>query len=257
MQIKDVTEKTGLTKKAIRYYEECGFFTPPKKENGYKDYQESDIELLLQIKKLRLLDFTIQEIKDYVDGREEEVIKEKIAQNESLIQEMESHNQKLRDMLKKEFDLENVIRKKREAQLRIVWGNWIFGLFNVLLFLLILFLCIKNPEKIVRLNEEFLFGLCVVLSLGVQCLRGKKLKKKGNILYKKKILDYVVLLVLNAFSYLESYYMIQELWIHRGIVDCFHYGISIVMILAFILMIAALILLGFLDSRPKDVEFEK
>lgn len=36
----EIQNKTGLTSKAIEYYEEKGLIKPLKLENGYRDYSE-------------------------------------------------------------------------------------------------------------------------------------------------------------------------------------------------------------------------
>ena len=68
MKIKEAEERTGLTRKAIRYYEENGLIHPTQKENGYKDYDSATIQRLLIIKKLRLLDFSVTEVRLYLSG---------------------------------------------------------------------------------------------------------------------------------------------------------------------------------------------
>ena len=68
MKIKEAEERTGLTRKAIRYYEENGLIHPTQKENGYKDYDSRAIQRLLIIKKLRLLDFSVTEVRLYLSG---------------------------------------------------------------------------------------------------------------------------------------------------------------------------------------------
>ncbi|MCB2357246.1 MerR family transcriptional regulator [Clostridium estertheticum] len=69
MNIKTASEKTGLTKKAIKYYENEGLITPSKKcENNYREYSNDDIVKLNLIGALRALDITIIDIKDVVMG---------------------------------------------------------------------------------------------------------------------------------------------------------------------------------------------
>ena len=46
MKINEVVKITGLTKKAIRLYEERALITVCRSENGYRDYSEMDIKLL-------------------------------------------------------------------------------------------------------------------------------------------------------------------------------------------------------------------
>lgn len=44
MNIKIVSEKTGLTKKAIKYYESEGLINPSKNNgNNYREYSDEDI----------------------------------------------------------------------------------------------------------------------------------------------------------------------------------------------------------------------
>ena len=43
MLINEVCKSTGLTKKAILYYEKENFISPKKLSNGYRDYSHKDI----------------------------------------------------------------------------------------------------------------------------------------------------------------------------------------------------------------------
>lgn len=65
MLINEVTSKLGLSRKAIRYYEEEGLISPKRnKNNDYREYDEEDIIILKKIKFLRNLNVPINEIKD-------------------------------------------------------------------------------------------------------------------------------------------------------------------------------------------------
>lgn len=69
MNIKIASEKTGLTKKAIKYYESEGLINPSKKcENNYREYSDEDIVKLNLIGALRALDIPIADIKNVVIG---------------------------------------------------------------------------------------------------------------------------------------------------------------------------------------------
>lgn len=66
MKIKDVSEKTGLTKKTIRFYEAEGLLSPEKTwKNGreYRTYSDGDIQQLLKIAALRRARFSVEEIR--------------------------------------------------------------------------------------------------------------------------------------------------------------------------------------------------
>jgi len=70
MNIKIASEKTGLTKKAIKYYENEGLISPLKNsENNYREYSGEDIVKLNLIGALRALDITIADIKDVIIGK--------------------------------------------------------------------------------------------------------------------------------------------------------------------------------------------
>lgn len=67
-QIEDVAKKTGLTKRAIRYYEDVELIKPTRTESSYRLYSEEDIENIIRIKSLKdNLGFSLLEIKKTFD----------------------------------------------------------------------------------------------------------------------------------------------------------------------------------------------
>lgn len=70
MKIKDVEKQVGISKVNIRFYEEEGLIHPARnQENNYREYSETDVEQLQEIKKLRLIGIPVQEIKDIYENR--------------------------------------------------------------------------------------------------------------------------------------------------------------------------------------------
>lgn len=54
LRIQDVADESGLTPRAIRYYEELGLLTPVARSDGaYRLYDDDDLERLRMIKALR------------------------------------------------------------------------------------------------------------------------------------------------------------------------------------------------------------
>ena len=49
MTIHDISKELGLTKRAIKFYEEKGLLTVPKDENGYRNYSQEHIRTLKTI----------------------------------------------------------------------------------------------------------------------------------------------------------------------------------------------------------------
>ena len=71
--IEQVSARTGLTKRTLRYYEELGLLPPTgRTEGNYRRYNVEDIERLERIKKLRdLLGFSLADIRKLLDAEDE------------------------------------------------------------------------------------------------------------------------------------------------------------------------------------------
>ncbi|WP_326569884.1 MerR family transcriptional regulator [Actinacidiphila glaucinigra] len=52
MRIKQLSERTGVSSRLLRYYEEQGLLRPRREENGYRDYEESQVARVEQIRSL-------------------------------------------------------------------------------------------------------------------------------------------------------------------------------------------------------------
>ncbi len=68
MKINEAVKRTGLSKKAIRLYEDKGLLQVRRISNGYRDYAEADIEILKRIKMLRLVGVPISDIRLWQTG---------------------------------------------------------------------------------------------------------------------------------------------------------------------------------------------
>lgn len=69
MKISEVEKITGLTDKAIRYYEQVGLIRIPRYKNSYRNFTDEVIFELIELKKLRQLNISIQDIKLWKDGK--------------------------------------------------------------------------------------------------------------------------------------------------------------------------------------------
>jgi DNA-binding transcriptional MerR regulator len=72
-RIDQVSSRTGLTKRTLRYYEEIGLLEPPARtEGGYRLYTNADVRRLERIKRLKdLMGFSLAEIREFVRVEEE------------------------------------------------------------------------------------------------------------------------------------------------------------------------------------------
>jgi len=80
LQIGEVAERTGVTQRTLRFYEEKGLLRPPTRmDGGFRLYSEDDVTRVEHIRRLQnLLGVTLAEIKEMVDA--EEVLRELKAQ---------------------------------------------------------------------------------------------------------------------------------------------------------------------------------
>lgn len=68
MLLKEITQRTGLTRKAVEYYTAQGLIVPVIKENGYRDFGEADAERLRAIAAYRALGISVPQIRELLDG---------------------------------------------------------------------------------------------------------------------------------------------------------------------------------------------
>ena len=72
LQIGEVADRTGVTQRTLRFYEERGLLKPPSRmDGGFRLYSEYDVGRVEQIKRMQsLLGLTLAEIKEMVEAEE-------------------------------------------------------------------------------------------------------------------------------------------------------------------------------------------
>ncbi|WP_342497894.1 MerR family transcriptional regulator [Bacillus sp. FSL L8-0654] len=79
MKIDQVAKRSGLTKRTIRFYEEIGLLSAPKRtEGGVRLYSEDDMEELEKVMQAKeVLGFSLQELQSFMEiGKQLELNKE-------------------------------------------------------------------------------------------------------------------------------------------------------------------------------------
>lgn len=65
MHIGVVAERTDLSQRTLRHYDDIGLVSPSQRSNGgFRLYTEDDVQRLLLIRRMKPLDFTLQEMHD-------------------------------------------------------------------------------------------------------------------------------------------------------------------------------------------------
>ena len=49
MRIGELADRTGVSRRLLRYYEEQGLLVPSRADNGYREYGESHVDVVRQI----------------------------------------------------------------------------------------------------------------------------------------------------------------------------------------------------------------
>lgn len=104
--IRELSERASVSPKTIRYYEDIGLLPPARRgSNGYRVYDERDVERLKFVRQSRAMDFALEDIAEILAFREREelscdfilsLVDEKVNEIETRIRELE----RLRDHLK-------------------------------------------------------------------------------------------------------------------------------------------------------------
>jgi len=70
-QIGEVADRTGLSLRTIRYYEEMGLVVPSgRTAGGFRLYTDEDIERLELVKRLKVLDLTLESTSEMLAARD-------------------------------------------------------------------------------------------------------------------------------------------------------------------------------------------
>jgi len=116
LQIGEVAQRTGVTQRTLRFYEEKGLLRPPSRmDGGFRLYSEEDVKRVKHIRRLQdLLGVSLADIKEMVDA--DEVLRELRSQYrpESAITEKRKQLQKATDVTKAQF----AIVKQKTEQMR-------------------------------------------------------------------------------------------------------------------------------------------
>jgi DNA-binding transcriptional MerR regulator len=67
MRIGELAQRTGTSSRSLRYYEEHGLLGARRTAAGHRDYDESDLRLVHQIRDLLAIGFGLEETRPFVE----------------------------------------------------------------------------------------------------------------------------------------------------------------------------------------------
>lgn len=136
----EIQAKTGLTRKAIEYYEEKGLIEPLKLENGYRDYSDEDLVTLNKIALYRKVGFSINEIEECLSSngdslskilrRKEHQLDIELKRKEVIELMVKKENQSIIDDKIALIETEESIYEKLENAFPGYFGQLIFSAYH-------------------------------------------------------------------------------------------------------------------------------
>jgi DNA-binding transcriptional MerR regulator len=118
MRIGELARKAGTSTRSLRYYEEHGLLPARRSANGHREYDESDLRLVREIRGLLTIGFALEETRPFVEclrsGHETgdacaasvEVYRRKLAEVEDYLSRLTAVRDHLRAQLSKSDDQE-------------------------------------------------------------------------------------------------------------------------------------------------------
>lgn len=67
MRIGELAARAGVSTRTLRYYEQQGLLPARRAANGYREYEESDVRLVAEIRALLAAGFSLDDTRPFVD----------------------------------------------------------------------------------------------------------------------------------------------------------------------------------------------
>jgi len=266
MLMKDVTDKTQLSKKAIRYYEDCGLFQTSRSENGYKDYSPENVERLMAVRNLRDLGFSVEEIRDYFasDDKKAAVLSGKLNDLENKLS-LHYKTKSILLSLNNGQAIESVncdgIRISENKPYMYVRNIYlVFGVINLISFLsiMIFFLFFVKPGH-QEIGLLIVFQLVTLSFTSIYKRRRRKLGKQGIRVLERKpgelILNYLLILLSDAICGAMFNELLYFLFFYIKRSDYFGIVGNALVGLFFLALAVLLVISGFFDNDSDMLNF--
>lgn len=159
MTIKEMEEKTGISRSNIRFYEAEGLICPIRRENGYRDYSDADVVVLLKVKLLRSMAVPLDQVKSLAAG--ERQLMDILTELERELDRQQAHQERTRlilrqlrqsgtdfesldpDMLLPMLDSETVV-EDAPPRLNLPWRRFWARRFDYFLYSMVLSLLFRD-----------------------------------------------------------------------------------------------------------------
>ena len=100
MLLNEIINEVGMTKRAVKYYEEKGLLSVDKDNNGYRNYTAQDVETLKKISVYRKLGISIKDIQSLLETGDKSIL-------------LRIYQEKVQEKVLKDSELEALGMKQR------------------------------------------------------------------------------------------------------------------------------------------------
>lgn len=193
MLLNEIINEIGMTKRAVKYYEEKGLLSVNKDSNGYRNYSEQDVETLKKISIYRKLGIGIKDIQRLLENGDKSILlrvyqdklEEKVLQDaeiEALKQFIDDDNADKANELLDYQTVENAIESLLPGR---EWGDYFKSHFRPFLNVRI-----KTPEQKQALRN--ILEYCDENTLKVPFILGLGVKMAGGIIQETRTADEMI-----------------------------------------------------------------
>lgn len=112
-QIDEVAKLTQITKRTIRYYEDMELIKPARTDSSYRLYSEEDIEVIMEIRDLRLkIGLNLIEVKHILGLKKK--LDAIVSENPKDLTYLEDTLNQLKDLMQIIEEREKILKKVKE-----------------------------------------------------------------------------------------------------------------------------------------------
>lgn len=193
MLLNEIAKEVGMTKRAIKYYEEKGLLSIKKDDNGYRNYTQKDVETLKKISIYRKLGISIDDIKKLLETADKKLLLSIYNQKLQEKQLQESELEALKEFIddgdpdkaNELLDYETIENAIESMLPEAEWSNYLMSHFKPFLNIRI-----KTPEQKQALKNILEF--CENTTLKTPFMMKLGMKLAGDIAKETKTADEMI-----------------------------------------------------------------
>lgn len=193
MLLNEIAKEVGMTKRAIKYYEEKGLLSIKKDDNGYRNYTQEDVETLKKISIYRKLGISIDDIKKLLETDDKKLLLSIYNQKLQEKQLQESELEALKEFIddgdpdkaNELLDYETIENAIESMLPKEEWSNYLMSHFKPFLNIRI-----KTPEQKQALKN--ILEYCENTTLKIPFMMKLGMKLAGDIAKETKAADEMI-----------------------------------------------------------------